>query len=93
MTRFAERFIEEGIGQGEARVLLRQLTLKFGPLPEPVRANIESADADTRPAAARTNDFAFLRGVAPSSRGSPRLLLRPAGSTRRVLTGLVGHQE
>ena len=47
MTRFAERFIEEGIGQGEARVLLRQLTLQFGPLPEPVRARIESADADT----------------------------------------------
>ncbi|AGA31720.1 hypothetical protein TVNIR_0005 [Thioalkalivibrio nitratireducens DSM 14787] len=59
MTRFAERFLEkgrdegreqgleQGIGQGEARVLLRQLTLKFGPLPEPVRARIESADADT----------------------------------------------
>ena len=55
MTRFAERFLDkgrdegrqEGIGQGEARVLLRQLTLKFGPLPEPVRARIESADADT----------------------------------------------
>ncbi|AGA31738.1 putative Transposase [Thioalkalivibrio nitratireducens DSM 14787] len=55
MTRFAERFLEkgrdegreEGIGQGEARVLLRQLTLKFGPLPDPVRARIESADADT----------------------------------------------
>ena len=51
MTRCAERFMdkgrEEGIGQGEARVLLRQLTLKFGPLPEPVRARIESADADT----------------------------------------------
>ena len=51
MTRFAERFMdkgrEEGIGQLEARVLLRQLTLKFGLLPEPVRARIESADADT----------------------------------------------
>ena len=55
MTRFAERFLEkgreegreQGIGQGEARVMLRQLTLKFGPLPEPVRARIESADADT----------------------------------------------
>ena len=51
MTRFAERFLEkgreEGIGQGEARVLLRQPTLKFGPLPDPVRARIESADADT----------------------------------------------
>ena len=51
MTRFAERFIEkgreEGIGQGEARVLLRQLTLKFGAVPEPVRARLESADAET----------------------------------------------
>jgi len=47
ITQFAERFIEEGIGQGEARVLLRQLALKFGPLPEPVRARVESTDADT----------------------------------------------
>jgi hypothetical protein len=55
MTRFAERFIEkgreegreEGIGQGEARVLLRQLTLKFGAVPEPERARVESADAQT----------------------------------------------
>ncbi|AHE96961.1 hypothetical protein THITH_00270 [Thioalkalivibrio paradoxus ARh 1] len=51
MTRFAERFMdkgrEEGIGQGEARMLLRLLTLKFGPLPEPVPTRIESADADT----------------------------------------------
>jgi hypothetical protein len=38
---------EEGIEQGEARVLLRQLTLKFGPLPEAVRARVESADAET----------------------------------------------
>ena len=28
-------------------MLLRLLTLKFGPLPEPVRTRIESADADT----------------------------------------------
>jgi hypothetical protein len=55
MTRFAERFIqqgikqgrEEGIEQGEARVLLRLLTLKFGPLPEAVQARVVSADADT----------------------------------------------
>ena len=38
---------QEGIGLGEARVLLRQLTLKFGPLPQAVRARVESADADT----------------------------------------------
>ncbi|WP_006746156.1 RpnC/YadD family protein [Thioalkalivibrio paradoxus] len=63
MTRFAERFIQqgleqglkqglekgrqEGIGLGEARALMRQLTLKFGPLPEAVRTRVESADADT----------------------------------------------
>ena len=55
ITQFAERFIEEGrkegreegIGEGETRVLLRQLALKFGPLPEPVRARVESTDADT----------------------------------------------
>jgi hypothetical protein len=38
---------EEGIEQGEARVLLRLLTLKFGPLSAPVQARVESADADT----------------------------------------------
>ena len=51
MTRFAERFLEkgreEGIGQGEARVLLRLLILKFGTPPQPLRARIESADTDT----------------------------------------------
>jgi predicted transposase YdaD len=55
MTRFAERFMEKGreegreeaIGQGEARVLLRLLTLKFGALPEAVRVRVESADAET----------------------------------------------
>jgi hypothetical protein len=63
MTRFAERFIQQGlergleqgiqagrqggIGQGEARVLLRLLELKFGPVPQDIRSRVESADADT----------------------------------------------
>jgi hypothetical protein len=37
----------EGLGQGEARVLLRLLTLKFGPVPEAILAHVESADAET----------------------------------------------
>jgi len=63
MTRFAERFlekgreegleqglergVEKGIRQGEAQVLLRQLTLRFGALPQSAHAQVESADADT----------------------------------------------
>jgi len=39
--------LEEGIELGAARVLLRQFTLKFGPVPESVRARVETADADT----------------------------------------------
>ena len=38
---------QEGRQEGEARVLLRQLTLRFGDLPEDARKRIESADADT----------------------------------------------
>ncbi len=55
MTRFAERFMEKGreegvkkgIRQGEAQMLLRQLSLRFGNLPEGAREQVESADADT----------------------------------------------
>jgi hypothetical protein len=59
MTRFAERFMEKGreegreegvkkgIRQGEARMLLRQLSLRFGDLPLSAREQVESADADT----------------------------------------------
>jgi len=55
MTRFAERFMEKGreegvkkgIRQGEAQMLLRQLSLRFGDLPQSVREQVESADADT----------------------------------------------
>jgi len=47
MTRFAERFIEQGTRQAEARVLLRQLTLKYGELPDWARERIEAADSET----------------------------------------------
>jgi hypothetical protein len=63
MTRFAERFMEKGreegleqgleqgvkkgIRQGETQMLLRQLTLRFGDLPQSTREHLESADADT----------------------------------------------
>jgi hypothetical protein len=55
MSRFAERFREEGMQQGirqgmqqgEARVLERQLQLKFGELPAAVRQRIAEADEPT----------------------------------------------
>ena len=59
MSSFAERFIqqgkqegkqegrEEGRQEGEAMILLRQLQLKFGDVPEAVRRRIERADART----------------------------------------------
>lgn len=37
----------EGMQQGEARLLLRLLEKRFGPLPEAKRALINAADADT----------------------------------------------
>ncbi len=43
MSSFAERFIQEG----EAAVLLRQITLKFGPPSKVVRQRVRDADADT----------------------------------------------
>jgi hypothetical protein len=42
-----ERGEQLGIRQGEARVLLTQLQLKFGGVPDSVRAAIDEADADT----------------------------------------------
>jgi hypothetical protein len=55
MSGFAERFIQhgieqgvqQGIQQGECKVLIRQLTSRFGHVPERVRRTIESADPDT----------------------------------------------
>ncbi|HSM28807.1 MAG TPA: DUF4351 domain-containing protein [Thioalkalivibrio sp.] len=41
------RGVEKGIRQGEAQMLLRQLALRFGVLPESAHAQVESADADT----------------------------------------------
>jgi tartrate dehydratase alpha subunit/fumarate hydratase class I-like protein len=41
-----EKGVERGIRQGEARMLLRQLSLRFGNLPDSVQARVESADAD-----------------------------------------------
>jgi hypothetical protein len=51
MGSFAERYIqqgrEEGEQQGEAKILLRLLQLKFGDIPEAVRSRIEGADTQT----------------------------------------------
>jgi len=47
MSRFAERFIEQGRLEGQAMILLRQLQLKFGDVPEAVRRRIERADQPT----------------------------------------------
>jgi predicted transposase YdaD len=42
-----EKGVERGIRQGEAQMLLRQLSLRFGNLPQSVRDQVETADADT----------------------------------------------
>jgi predicted transposase YdaD len=42
-----QKGLQQGRQEGEAAVLLRQLTLKFGPPAEAVRARIAAADADT----------------------------------------------
>jgi hypothetical protein len=42
-----ERGEQLGVRKGEAMVLLTQLQLKFGEVPESVRAAIDEADADT----------------------------------------------
>jgi len=51
MTRFAERFrqegLERGMQKGEALILLRLLQLKFGELPEKTRRHIDQADEQT----------------------------------------------
>ena len=38
---------QEGRQEGEAAVLLRLITLKFGPPSEPVRQRVQAADAET----------------------------------------------
>jgi hypothetical protein len=76
MSGFAERFIEQGIQQGietgvqrgEARVLLAQLKIRFGDLPDSVLQRVESADAEsllswsTRVLTAQTLDEVFGDG-------------------------------
>ena len=55
MGTFSERYIQQGmergeqlgVRKGEARVLLTQLQLKFGDVPESVRVAIDEADAET----------------------------------------------
>jgi antitoxin component HigA of HigAB toxin-antitoxin module len=55
MGTFSERYIQQGmergeqlgVRKGEARVLLTQLQLKFGEVPDSVRAAIDEADAET----------------------------------------------
>ena len=55
MSRFAERFreeglhqgIQQGLQQGEARLLARQLQLKFGTLPPDVLQRLAEADEPT----------------------------------------------
>jgi hypothetical protein len=51
MTGFSERFIQQGrqpgIQQDGARILIRQLTKRFGELPDDKRFKIETADSDT----------------------------------------------
>jgi len=39
--------LEEGLQKGEATLLLRQLTLKFGPLDTQTRERVRSADAES----------------------------------------------
>jgi hypothetical protein len=39
--------LQEGLKQGEARILLRQLSIRFGTLPPEIREKIETADAET----------------------------------------------
>jgi Domain of unknown function (DUF4351) len=41
-----EEGLQEGLQKGEARILLRQLRLKFGPLNSEIEERVRSADAD-----------------------------------------------
>ncbi len=47
MSAFADRFIEQGVQQGEARTLLRLLDQKFGPeAAQAHRERIEAAELE-----------------------------------------------
>jgi hypothetical protein len=51
MSSFSERFIQQGeqigVRKGEARVLLNQLKLKFGEVPEIIVEQVDEADVET----------------------------------------------
>ncbi|WP_291321881.1 hypothetical protein [Desulfonatronospira sp.] len=51
MSAFAERFREEGmqkgVQKGEAQLLIRQMSLKFGQIPEDKQRLVESADSES----------------------------------------------
>ena len=51
MSSFSERFIQQGeqigVRKGEAKVLLNQLKLKFGEVPQAIVDQVDAADADT----------------------------------------------
>ncbi len=47
MVKGIEQGMEKGLQQGEARLLLRLLTARFGALPEPIRERVAAADAET----------------------------------------------
>ena len=46
IERWNREIREEGRQEGEARVVLRQLRLKFGPLHPEIEEQVHSADAD-----------------------------------------------
>ena len=46
IDRWNREIREEGRQEGEARVVLRQLRLKFGPLDPEIEERVRSADAD-----------------------------------------------
>jgi hypothetical protein len=45
-SEFARRYVAEGEARGEAKVLLKQLTLKFGPLPQGVAERVQAASIE-----------------------------------------------
>ncbi|QEP44854.1 DUF4351 domain-containing protein [Ectothiorhodospiraceae bacterium BW-2] len=47
MQTFIDKYVQQGLQQGEANILIRQLKTKFGIVPGETMARIEQADADT----------------------------------------------